>query len=78
MPRLTTRYDWPKMLTELRTRQLVTLATLAKELGCTPGAVAKWERGETVPQVRNLKKLREYAEAVGFPVKEWPVGKVAR
>lgn len=78
MARLTTRFDWPKVVVELRMKKFFTQKELAHELGCTPATVGKWERGETVPTPGNLRRLHEVGVALGFPSAQWPQLKASR
>ena len=48
------------ILKELRATKDMTQADLAKLLGITQQAVAKWERGKAEPDYDTLKKLSEY------------------
>ena len=35
----------------------LTQAAVAREFGITPQAVSQWERGETLPEIRNIPRI---------------------
>lgn len=51
--------EYTAKLKELREQQNMTQRQLAKRLNLTPGAVAKWELGLSVPTVENLLALAD-------------------
>lgn len=50
----------------LRAQRKLTQRALAAEIGVTHGAVAQWERGDTVPTVENLRAM---SRVLGFSLK---------
>lgn len=48
-----------KQLKVLREKANISAAKLAKEIGVTPQAVGKWERGESMPRADQLPKLAD-------------------
>lgn len=51
--------EYATKLKELREQRNMTQRYVAKELNLTPGAVAKWELGISVPTVENLIALAD-------------------
>ncbi len=78
MPRLSTRFDWTKVILELRMRGFLTQKELAHEVGCTAATVGKWERGETEPKPATLRALHAYGKSVGYPAEQWAMTRAGR
>ena len=57
-------------LSEIRRKKNITQVQLAEEVGVTPQAVSKWERGESMPEI---SKLNDLANALELPVEEFIV-----
>jgi transcriptional regulator with XRE-family HTH domain len=60
-----------RLLRALRLRQAWTLERAAHHLGCTPGTLSRWERGETQPASDHLERLllllgAEESECIAF------------
>lgn len=51
--------EYTAKLKELREQRNMTQRQVAKRLSLTPGAVAKWELGLSVPTVENLLALAD-------------------
>ncbi len=73
MPRLTSTYDWPKVVFQLRSRRNESQAVFAEAVGCSESTVSKWEQGRAQPQPRHRKKLEEIGEESGHPMVRWPL-----
>ena len=50
-------YKFGELIYKSRTKNNMSQAQLAKEIGVTDKAVSKWETGKSKPQVDTLKKL---------------------
>ena len=72
MPRISDRFDWAKIVFEMRMRSFLTQRELARQLGCVPATVGKWERGEAAPRPAALRALVAYGKGVGYPSEKWP------
>lgn len=72
MPRLPIKYDWPRVVLELRQRSTLSQADFARAVGCSLSTVSKWECGQTLPAPKQLRRVEEYGMAVGFLPAAWP------
>lgn len=72
MPRLPVRHDWPRVVLLLRVRCNQSQVEFANDVSCSPSAVSKWERGETVPAPRYRRLIADLGDQVGFPAEDWP------
>ena len=72
MPRLPIKYDWPKVVFELRRRSSQSQAEFALAADCSVSTVSKWERGQGLPAPKQLRRVEELGTATGFPPAQWP------
>lgn len=72
MPRLTDKYDWPKVVFLLRERRSQTQAEFAESVGCSVSTVSKWERGETAPVPKQRRRMEALGVEAGVPPSGWP------
>ena len=72
MPRLSDKYDWPKVVFLLRERRSQTQAEFAGSVGCSVSTVSKWERGETTPIPKQRRQMEALSAEAGLAPSEWP------
>lgn len=72
MPRLPVKYDWPRVVLDLRTRSTLSQASFADAVGCSLSTVSKWECGQTLPAPKQLKRVEDFGTSIGFPPADWP------
>jgi transcriptional regulator with XRE-family HTH domain len=74
MPRLSfNNIDWKKSVYKLRIILGCSQEDLARHLDKTTSSISKWERGESIPQLRSIRYLKSFALSKRLVEDQWLV-----
>ncbi len=74
MPRLSfNNIDWRNSVYKLRTILGYSQEDLARHLDKTTSCISKWERGESMPQLRSIRYLKSLSLSKGLEEDQWLV-----
>jgi transcriptional regulator with XRE-family HTH domain len=71
MPRLPTRFDWARIILELRVLRNESQVEFAAAVGCAPSTVSKWEREQCVPSPKQRRRLETIGGEIGHGRDDW-------